>query len=450
MIAVLVWTAFAVLGLSVLYAWRRWHDLFHPLMIIGPMLAFLYWYLPLKLLSDLQFFTFFNSTQILFVQTLNLLGVIAFVAGCNIGSGKPIALARRRLDQLQRGRPEGAIAFATLIGTIGLTCWWITVQNTGGLTATFSSSYNIGWSDNGYIRDAAYLLFSAIILLVFTSPARKSFRISRNLLVILFASPWIIQAILGARRGPLFEMAATLGLAYFLSRARRPKALVFVLAGLAVGYLMLFLLTNRSQIYLGSDFDLTTDVSSSFGGETGNEFIYGTGVVLHASESQSFYWGKRYLAYLVIRPIPSIWWPTKYEDVGLADLLHNAGTARGGGIDATLGWKETEGAAPGIVADLWVEMWWLAVPAMWILGYTYGRVWRKGVLTGGIWAAQYVVLVSLTAFLILQTMEAVIVRCLLISAPLWFTKLFLNTKKQIRLRPNQTGVPRHAQSVHSV
>src|ERR1700761_5457374 len=58
------------------------HDIFHPLVLIGPMMAFLYTWMPWKLYMNDGLSRFFDNNQLLFVATLNLLGVAAFVACC--------------------------------------------------------------------------------------------------------------------------------------------------------------------------------------------------------------------------------------------------------------------------------------------------------------------------------------------------------------------------------
>jgi hypothetical protein len=66
-------------------------------------------------------------------------------------------------------------------------------------------------------------------------------------------------------------------------------------------------------------------------------------------------------------------------------------------------------------------MWWLCIPAMAGLGLLYGFVWKRAVTRGGPWTAQYVILSALSIYLIMQTMEAVIFRSLLLSLPCWIT-----------------------------
>jgi hypothetical protein len=99
--------------------------------------------------------------------------------------------------------------------------------------------------------------------------------------------------------------------------------------------------------------------------------------------------------------------------------MHNAGT--GEGILETLGWEGAEGSAPGLVADLWMEFHWLNLLVLFWQGALYGYVWRKAQLNGGPWVAQYVIMSALSVYLVMQTMEAVIFRLLILSIPLWLS-----------------------------
>ncbi len=56
-----------------------------------------------------------------------------------------------------------------------------------------------------------------------------------------------------------------------------------------------------------------------------------------------------------------------------------------------------------------------------LLGWVYGFTWRKAVTRGGPWSSQYVILSALSIYLVMQTMEAVIFRTLLLSIPCWMT-----------------------------
>jgi len=393
------------------------HDAFHPLVFIGPMMAFLYGWMPWNLLSQDGLSRYFDTDQMTFVATLNLLGVLAFVVCC-LGAGvrikkkkaqSPTQLSRRTLSRLLTG---GMIA-----GTIGLLCWLIAIVNVGGFVNAFSTSYSGGWDTSGYIRDGSTLLLIGIMMAVMVRSSGGP-RWPAYAMIVVFGLPWLSSALLMARRGPTFELTIVLLMSWYMNRKKRPPLIAVTLSGVALGWLVLFLVTNRQSIYLGSNFDLKTDVSDIVKDPgTGNEWIYGAGTVLSARRADHYYWMRRYLAQVAVRPIPSSVWPTKYEDFGVPELLHNAGTGEGFG-DA-LGWKGADGSAPGIVADLWVEAWWFAIACMGLLGWGYGTVWKKAVIEGGPWASQFVIISAVSIYMVMQTMEAVIFRTLLLSIPSW-------------------------------
>ena len=395
------------------------HDVFHPLVFIGPMFAFLYGWMPYKLRSNGGLARYLDGDQLIKVQSLFALGVLAFVIAC-LAAG--VRVSKRPGRQPSRVSPEMAnrlLAGGALAGAVGLLCWAVTIINVGGFVNAYSASYSGGWDDSGYVRDGSLLLLTGI-LLVITALSIGASRLWSFGLITLYGLPWLSQALLMARRGPTFAFVLIVIMGWYFNRSKRPPILAMALFGACLGWLVLFLVTNRSSIYLGSSFDVTTDVGAIVDTpDTGNEYIYGSGTVLSAERRNHYFWMRRYLAQVLVRPIPSAIWPTKYEDFGVPELLHNAGTGEGFG-DA-LGWVGAAGSAPGIVADLWVELWWLAVPAMALLGFGYGFVWRRAVTRGGPWTSQYVILSALSIYLVMQTMEAVIFRTLLLSLPCWLT-----------------------------
>jgi len=412
MFATLSWAIVAIVALAMVYAYSGSRDVFHPLMFIGPMMIFMYAWMPLKLDAAGGLDGFFQRDQLEWIQWINIGGVSCFVLGClSVGCKLP---SIRRAPV--KASPLGLLITGTIAGCVGLGAWLVTIINVGGLQEAFSKSYAGGWDDNGYIRDASLLMFPAFLLILAAS-LQQGFRILNICLMALFIAPWVTQAAFTARRGPTFMIAILLGVGSYLHRGKRPSIPVTCMAGSLLGFLMLFLVTNRGNIFLGSDREVTTDVTEVVGtADTGNEYIYGAGGMLSAEQRKSFYWGKRYLAQVLVRPIPHALWPTKYDDVGLGELTHNAGT--GEGFVETLGWQGAEGAAPGLIADLWMEFWWLNLPVLFLLGRFYGRAWRETHLSGGVWNAQYTIMSALTIYLVMQTMEAVIFRLLILSFPL--------------------------------
>ncbi len=404
-------------------------DVFHPLVFIGPMFAFLYAWMPFELLQHNAFARFFDDGQLEFVQWLNVLGVLAFVLGC-LGAGVRIRKTRFAQRKLSPRGAQRLLVAAAVIGGMGLLCWGITIHNVGGFTQAFGTSYAGGWDDNGYVRDGSLLLLVGVMLAV-TSLSSGGPRLIGISLLLAFALPWSASALLMGRRGPTFGLIVVLLMSWYFNRGKRPPLFTFGLGGLALGWLVLFLVTNRQNLYIGSDFHMKTDVSTMVDkADTGNEFIYGSGTVLATQQRDHYFWMRRYLAQVMVRPIPSSIWPTKYEDFGVPELLHNAGT--GEGFADALGWRGAPGSAPGIVADLWVEVWWFAILLMAVLGWSYGQVWRKAVTRGGVWTLQYIVISALSIYLVMQTMEAVIFRTLLLSVPCWIA--YRQVEKRVRLR----------------
>lgn len=414
---------------AALVAFDGSRDVFHPLVFIGPMFAFLYAWMPFQLLQHNALARFFDDEQLVHVQLLNVCGVLAFVLGC-LGAGVRIRKTRFAQRKLNARGARRLLVASAIVGSLGLTCWLITIHNVGGFRQAFSTSYAGGWDDNGYIRDGSLLLLVGVMFAV-TSLSSGGARLPGISLALAFALPWSASALLMGRRGPTFGLCVVLLMSWYFNRGKRPPVFTFGLGGLALGWLVLFLVTNRQNLYLGSDFHMKTDVTNIVDkADTGNEFVYGSGTVIATERRDHYFWMRRYLAQIMVRPVPSAIWPTKYEDFGVPELLHNAGT--GEGIADALGWHGAPGSAPGIVADLFVELWWLAVPAMAMLGWAYGRVWRKAVTLGGVWTCQYTVLAALSIYLVMQTMEAVIFRTVLLSVPCWIS--YRAVEKRLRSR----------------
>lgn len=416
MFEALLWMTFGVCAFGIWYGYMRSKDVFHPVMFIGPVLAFLYAWMPLRLHRSEELSGYFDMDQLLFVQTINLLGVIAFFCGC-----LSVDADMRGVPPLSRTLPyqvvRRLVLGGTIVGCIGATAWLVSIINVGGLYNAFSQPYSGGWDDSGYVRDGSILLLASILLLLGGLAFRRPY-VHHVALTVFFTLPWLIQAILTSRRGPTFALAITIAFGWYLNRNRRPAIVTVALGGVCIGYLILFLVTNRNSIYLGSDRELTTDVTEIVEKpHTGNEYIYGAGSILSAERRDEYFWGRRYLAQVLVRPIPTAIWPNKYADFGVPELLNNAGT--GEGIADTMGWVGAVGSAPGIVADLWIEGSWFAIPMMAVFGWCYAFVWRKALLVGKAWVAQYAILGALALYLVMQTMEAVIFRCLLLSIPVW-------------------------------
>ena len=417
MFEALVWTAIAIAVIALISTLDGSRDVFHPLILITPMMIFLYGWMPLRLLRADGLSRFFDDPELIFIQSLNILGILAFVCAC-LAVGTKVGRFRHETEHLSAATCRRLRIGSGIVGGVGLLCWTVSIVNVGGFVNAFSKAVGGGWDDSGYIRDGSLLILVGILLTVSAAASDRQVRTVDFLLFGLFGAPWISQAMLTGRRGPTFGFVVVVAMGWFMYRNRRPPVVLVATAGLLLGWLVLFLVANRSSLYIGSDFDLKSDVSDMVEKpDTGNEYIYGTGTVISSKQRNHYFWMRRYLAQLLVRPIPTAVWRTKYEDFGVPELLNNAGT--GEGFSDTLGWTGAVGAAPGIIADLWAELSWGAVLAMALLGWLYGWAWRKAVLGGPAWKSQYVILAALSIYMVMQTMEAVIFRSILLSTPCW-------------------------------
>jgi hypothetical protein len=398
-------TGLSVLALVVV-AWAIYRDCFHPLVYFGPMLVFLYSFLPLYLSFTQReaLRGYLADRDLVYVQIVNGLGAISLCLGILLGSapaaGRRPPAAWSPSDDVRR-RLAGA---AVSLGLVGLAAYVYMLANVGGFGGAYGRAYGGVWADSGYIRDLLYLTITALVLL---------------LAAWLFAGPWLLHGLLGARRGPTFMVLAAFGAGWYLMRFRRPRLSTTMLGGLSLGLLLLFLVAHRDQIYLGSDFDFEQDAHAfAFEAEPGNEFIYGAGAILHADTSGDYWWGRRYATVLLVRPIPRFLWPAKYDDAAAMLGTPSIATNLGVGTEAfreNVGWSGPQGAAPGIVADMWIEFWWASLLALLFIGWCYGRVWFKTVILGGIWGVIYCLMFALSAFLVMQTLEAMLYRLLLLA-----------------------------------
>lgn len=409
-----------------LFALLRVRDVFHPLAYLMPMVAFIYVLLPYEIWkSDLFQYSGFSVEDLVKAQSLNVLCVLALVAGCFTGARPEAAATRMELSPMQVDR---VFWIACVLGSIGILAYLVNLNNVGGLFEAYSVEKGGGTAESGYTRDAIFWSVSGLALITvclrYGGP-----KPAYLLAAAIFIAPMLIHGILGARRGPSFIALSALAAVYYFGFNRRPRMTVFLGGGLILGFLLLMIVNFRDEFRLGSNlFQNPTKVFdamfSNLGSERvssmertlgANEFMYGVDVVTRFGEggTEEVYWGRRILTIALIRPIPSSLWLTKYEDVGMDRYLSNVGL---GGVDDYN--SVAFGAAPGFIADLFAEFSWGAIIAVFLIGRAYCRMWRNALDRDGIWLALYVICIALSIFLVAQTIEAILYRILLTSIPL--------------------------------
>lgn len=416
MYLLLVGTTGLVTLLALIVAYRRTRDSLHPLVLICPMFLALYVLLPLKLLNDDELSSFLTDSQLVFVQAVILCGVSSFYLGCLLASWKketnpPAAF---QISTLVRRR---MFVGALVLGALGLAGYLLGIFNVGGFWEAYGKAYGGGLTESGYIREVPSLCIPAIVFILIARTGKRLSPIDW-LSVFVFALPFVIQGVLGARRAPTFHIAVSIGIGWYMMRNHRPSIPIVLTVGIGIGLLLLVLVTNRDSIFLGSDWNLETSPLEYTKAGTGNEYVYGAGTIIHFSLTEDYYWGRRYFAVLFVRPIPKQLWPHKYSDVGIPQIEENLGS----GVEElseTVGWVGALGSAGGIVSDMWIEFWWPSMVVLFLIGWFYGHSWRMSRVKGKFATVIYVLMASLTLYLVFQTLEAMLYRFLFMIIPAW-------------------------------
>ena len=81
-------------------------------------------------------------------------------------------------------------------------------------------------------------------------------------------------------------------------------------------------------------------------------------------------------------------------------------------IANVVGWEIANGAAPGFVGDFWLEFGKGAPLAIAAVGWIYGKFWRRARTNPAIQPV-YIIFAALSIYLITQTIDAWLFRCLL-------------------------------------
>jgi hypothetical protein len=66
---------------------------------------------------------------------------------------------------------------------------------------------------------------------------------------------------------------------------------------------------------------------------------------------------------------------------------------------------------------MWIEFWWASFLVILCLGWAYGRAWARAVVQGGPWVVVYCLMFAVSIFLVMQSLEAMLFRFLLLVVP---------------------------------
>lgn len=420
----LMWLTMAVLAAGIFAAWIYYRSALHPMITLGTLLLYGYGIGPLLLKDHPRLMVYFTEPwQLEYVQLVNLLGILFFTLGA-MARQKPRHLLYRGMPSVQvpmNLRPR-LVRIAIFLGILGSVAYWQSIDNVGGFVEAYNSRKGGGWTKSGYSGEAPLLLYPAIMILGLAARReRGGIPVSLIFLGLFFALPQLLHGIFGGRRGPLFLILMTLILAWFIARQRRLSIPVLIGSMWVVLAIVIVVWTMRQTWYIGSEHRETItresihkQISSS-DDPAGHYYTYAAGMILNARYHDSFYWGKRYLVTLFIRPIPSAWWPTKYEDtLGVENPLEEVLAWR-----ESLGWEPLSGSACGFIADAYLEFAWGCLVIAYLMGRFCAWVWSNSILRGGIWTVMLMEICILGVYLPTQSLSAFWHRFLFMVVPTW-------------------------------
>ncbi len=394
MIEYIIWSIGLVIIVASITAYRRTKDPLHPLIYLGPMFLYIYCLAPASAyyrgdLSDL----IPDEGSLIAALFFTFLAMTAFCIGClrfNVPFGS-IMKGQFNLPMNPKLRVRLArTSYALAI--FGITMFFYRLSLRGGLIEAFSTPKGGGASlASGYFTVAPLLTIPAIMLLLLSRQGLKM-NIQTVLLVLIYASPHLIQGLLGGSRGPTFLALASIGFGWYLARGTRPSFRIAMASLLAVGMLIMFLKAHRQQLYLGSQKTMESKgwAEILLPGDTAKDHasIYSLALIAACDLNDYCLWGKGFFAQLIVRPIPKQFWPNKYEAIGMDWMTIYPGSA---GLSAqdwrtAVGWQPNMGTAAGFVSDCFLQFSWAGLLICYGLGAIYGWLWKKAVLDKGVWS----------------------------------------------------------------
>ncbi len=416
------------------------------------MLLYIYVYQPVMLGVNSGLHEVMSRDKLVYVALVNAVGVLAVMAGCAGGRvPRPTPGATRAfMPQFSRRVQDQLWRIGCLFAAVACLAFMYKLHHSGGLKV-FKAIKPQVYAPNGYVSSLPMIGIPATILLAISRQGRR-IGLGGILVALCAICEPLVFATLAGRRGSAFVCFITLGMCWCLAKNKLPTVRAVIGGVGVVGVLLLFLIANRQA---ARDDGADTSVSKHFVDElqsktqsTSSEYATAAGMILAADHYDHYYWGRRYMVTLFIRPIPRAIWPTKYHDMGFGWMVTNPGLA---GFtreqwEEAMGYKVPLGVAGGFVADMYLEFAWLYVIPLFLIGRLYRSVWLKWVSRGGVWSILYIELIGVSVFLPAQSVQAWLVRAMVLTIPTWLFWTFFLRRSHLPRRaasPSHASVTRH-------
>jgi len=434
---------------------RTTRDPLAPMVVFSPMLLYMFAYYPLTRIHSSGLSLAFPNPGVLdIVFVVFLVGVISFCAGLThrrVPRGAPDRRFQLLPYEVPRSVRRKLLRLSIVLGTISVAAFWFMVYYSGGWGRVFSAAKPFLKTPSGYIGELPMLSYPSVLLLAIAWQGRRM-TLPRVMTFLLIASPHLIMATFGGRRGPMFLSVCVLGACWCIVNSRRPKLQTIILGGGALGLVLLLLGANRGDLFRPweneVDFTVVTDrLGTSEQLTTGDEFVAGSAMIIASNELPRHYWGSRFLVMFLVRPIPSAIWPSKYHDTGfgwMRDMPGSSGIMDSEWLDL-LGFIPASGNAGGFIPDMFLEFSWGMALACYLIGRVYNACWYRWRTRGGLWILLYFEMLILAVYLPSQSVGAWLYRWMLMAVP----TLLVWKHVIARSRPRQRPTYRPAHSQHS-
>lgn len=442
----LTFAAVLILGF---FAFTRSKDAMHPATFMSPLFLYFYCVWPLLINRPGGLPMYFSPEELERVAGLYFVCIVALYLGMlNVPKGIPRQIRGNMVGDLgvfslnlTPGVRKRLFVLGIVLGLIAIAAFWYSLSNVGGFVSAYSRAKGGGWTASGYLGEARLLAYPGIAL-VALARQRLRIRLVDVFLVLILASPHLIQGTFGGRRGPLFLILAMLFISWYIARGTRPTLKKGILGVAVISVTVVLVWSQRQHLYLGSgqEFEISRVLDRLAPEEIGrgDEYLAGVATVLTADEIQNFYWGYRYFVTFVIRPIPRQLWPTKYEDVG-ADWLYQYGDeVREERYLHAVGFTLLSGSSTGFIADVYYEFAWGAVFVSYLLGRLLSMFWIRHRLRGGLWTILFLETLTLSIYLPTQSLTAFLHRLMfmgIVTYLVWrhWVEPALRTRKRSRV-----------------
>jgi hypothetical protein len=397
-----------VISAACLRSWRG-DALGIPLVAIGTF-AFVYVVQPIQLL--------WTGTNSLFVTDWQMsegLLVPALMLACFVWGWLYPARSMQTMGTPWNRRAMWKVGFWA--ACIGLILYVIFLERSGGFAASYSQGHGqaMAWKTNtAYLYYGPWLMLSGSTMMIFGDPKSRTRRWMKYI-PYSFLMMFLADAIMGGDRGPLFSASAVAFVSYSIARRRRVELLRAFGLLLIVGCVIIIVFANRERIHVGEHDSEQVRSSSEALNElvgtseyeqehatSGQEFLYHAVELNTVDQTGKLDYGVSWIEFLVLNPIPRLLWPEKKyppsPGINWTDIQEHTSLAIAGG------------AAPGIVADLYVRFHLFSTLFFFALGYGSRKLFVAACsLSSPVTAVGYVMVCAVSLNMFAQGFGAIFV-----------------------------------------